>query len=62
MIDLSMDLILTTLVLSFWFLFPLGTFLVLFQNDNELKEEKSERPVPVKNRRTNTRRPRLIPH
>lgn len=35
MIDLSLELILTTLVLSFWFVFPLGMFYVVFAMDKK---------------------------
>lgn len=64
MIDLSLDLILTILVLSFWFLFPLGTFLVIFLNDNELDElnVESGKRIPAKSRSAGSGRPRLIPH
>ena len=44
MIDLPLQMILTTIVLSFWFLFPVGMFLAISYMDNH-----SDQFVPAKN-------------
>ncbi len=43
MFDLTIQMILTTIVLSFWFLFPIGMFLA-----TSYKENHNEQFVPAK--------------
>lgn len=61
----TLDLILTTVVLSFWILFPIGMYLAVAHIDKLREEVKPEVAVAKKTPRKNpgiSRRPTLIPH
>lgn len=76
MIDHSLDMILTVVVLSFWFLFPIGMFLSVSHVDkntdqiirlDHLRHDSTESEVVVAKKDTRktrpvSRRPTLIPH
>lgn len=67
MIDIGLDLILTIVVLSFWFLFPIGMFLAVSHLD-KLREAGTDAVTAktvLRKRKSadyNRRRPTLIPH
>ncbi len=61
----TLDLILTTVVVSFWVLFPIGMFLSVAHIDKLREDIKPEVAVAKKAPRKNPRvsqRPTLIPH
>ncbi len=65
MIDHGLDIILTIVVLSFWFLFPIGMFLavsLMEKKSDQLGVSSANINVRKKANDFNRRRPTLIPH
>ncbi len=59
MIELTLELILTTIVLSFWFLFPIGMFLAISYKDNHTEQFVPAKKVVRKPQPQHAGRPRL---